>query len=758
MYQSTEELLMNPDSLGFVDDYDSKSKEDNDESMEDSSMEDILPNGEVLLRLTSSRKYQPLKSDELGKRLKFKLSPNSLQNFAYFTEDKMTDLYPFRLPKLNDSPAFINYVSKLFEIYDSMGNDRIYSVQTIGLINSTFEQNHIETVNLAMEAVVTELEVYIDSLNDTSKYSNIDKVLELEESLTILNCLKLFHFTLDYPTANNRNGTDYNIRGIFISGLINWINRSDGEPNSEYIEQIFGISTETEVFILPIFWKLVNQLLLRGLFDQAIGCIERSGFLPFLGKTCKVSSNAILDLIELLKKYPIDSDESSFREWKSLTLELAQMFSNTETSVSGELRDHIEDTLLLISGNQHKILYYSNTWYESVSGFLLYYIPTMELIDEYLQLSLQSKPLDVTNNWEQSCVDIIKGDIYSILPVLESLDTCTAAFSAAICHAKGLLENNIGSLQDVMIDDEVTIAEDLFSPKNGMASYLLSSFAFELCSLGNRAVWPVAIGLITLTPTLTTSCKKTAISELMHHYPFETNDDIEWMLSVCAKWKLPHVATSLFTKLGSSMIYEGKTIEAMTNFSKAGKFDLVKDYSWTLFEASAINGRPLDDEILNAIVTNKENDEMFLSEDIVNNLVTGAMRQTLAPYAVLYKFYQAKEREFWEEALALLVTLIEFQYLPSYYLILLMAKFLYPIYLIDNSKKVSEKTVISVIDVIEKRWDSNDDKCQNVYQAILDHSHDTNDEVLAKLLPDNLDELLILIRQKLSYKLCQEFM
>lgn len=103
-------------------------------------------------------------------------------------------------------------------------------------------------------------------------------------------------------------------------------------------------------------------------------------------------------------------------------------------------------------------------------------------------MSLEANVVDITNDWEQPCVDIISGKIHSILPVMESLDSCTAAFTAMICEAKGLIENIFEGEKnsDDYSNEDNEMLEDLFSYRNGMASYMLNSFAFELCSLGDK--------------------------------------------------------------------------------------------------------------------------------------------------------------------------------------------------------------------------------------------------------------------------------
>ena len=735
---------MDVDQLDFLDDRTAQTSDYKTDDDEEQLYERDPVSGAILVPMTKNN--QPIERNGERLPLKFRLGPISYQNMGFITAKDKYKLYPVKIPRVDTSREFSAYVTGLFEIYRDLGDDRVFNVPTIGVVNSNFAKEHNATVNLAMEAILNELEIFINSIKDQN--GKLNRFYELEESLTILNCLRTMYFTLDGRDVEEN-------RPKFIESLLNWINRSDGEPDEESIEQVFSVKNSAsgrKVFETQYFWKLLNQLVLRGLLPQAIGCIERSDLLPYLNETCAVSFDAIGDSIELLKQYPRDSS-STFREWKNLVLKLVQAFGSSATDISGELRDYIEDFLLLIGGNQRKILQYSRTWYESFCGFLLYYIPSLELSAEYLQISLEANAVDVTNDWEQSCVDIISGKIHSILPVMESLDSCTAAFTAMICEAKGLIENMFEgdkSIGEYDIEDN-EVLEDLFSYRNGMASYMLNSFAFELCSLDNKELWPVAIGLIALSVTGTRSAKKMVIAELLPHYPFVTNDDIEWMLSICVEWRLPEIAKEIYTTLGNQMLSAHNIIESIANFSKAGRFELVKSYSWLLFEASCMEGKKLDDPVLNAIVKGNTttDDDVVIPEDILNCVVTNAMRQTLAPYAVLSQFYELRDSEDWVQALHLLILLIEFPHLPKHYMVLLLAKFLYPIFLLDDKKQMDENSVTTIIEVIETKWDETDEKSANLYEAIIETENN---------LPDSTTELLKNLRKKLNFKLCQAFM
>lgn len=646
------------------------------------------------------------------------------------------------ITRLGWSQAFFNYVSHLFDMYQELGNDRIHTVPMIGVVSNLYVREHNAAVNTAMDFMATELEFYINALSKPPDSTNEDdvaitKLLNLETCVNIINCLSTMHFTLDDMT-DTFDGID---RNNFITKLLRWVNRSDGEPRVERVERI--LSCTGKVYNSVVFWQLLNQLLLRGLFEQAILLIERSRISSDMEDVCSVTNEAIKSLLRLLENYPMDSAED-FRNWKSLVLNLKQEFDESNNNISKDLTGYLNETLLLLSGSHREILSYSKTWYEAFCGLFLFYIPSLKLTEEYLSMSTEKHPICVTNDWEQACVNIIKNDLYSIFLVLESLDNCTATFAAALCAAKGMIESPF-ALDDSSM--RLDVEEDLFSQSNGIATFMLNNFALELCSYNQKSLWPITIGLITYSPTETTSAKKLAISELLLHYPFETNDDIEWLLSICAKWKLTDIARTIYMRLGRKMMDEGNSIEAISNFSKAGRFDLVTNYTWILFEASVLKDGPLDDIVLNGIISTQS--VQLIPDEVMKAVMTGALRQSLAPYAVLFRFYEYRKSETWSEAFRLLMALVTFPFLPKSYLILLMCKFVYPMFLIDDTKKLQEDDIYALIEIMETRWDSSDERSRTFFEILRE-----NETCLA----ENLQQTSIEIRKKLNIKLCLEYM
>ncbi|SCV05013.1 LANO_0G16578g1_1 [Lachancea nothofagi CBS 11611] len=737
-WDQKNDFLMDVDGLDFLKSSSMDTTVQNEHEIEDVAVDSISGapesyfEGEQPIR-TSVESFRAS-----GRFLKFQIAPVASRSVGYVTGVKTEEdfdvansrLYTPTFPRLDSSEAYKQFVLTCFEIYKNLGEDRIFSVPTMGLISQSSRREHTEAVNLAMEALVDELETFAAT-------QSFVRGSELEECLSILNCVKAVHFTKDLED-------EYSQKSGLVQELTQWINRADGEPSEHVIENVFEQHGSAKVYDTSSFWHLVNQLLLRGLFEQAVGVLERSQIYSELQSQCELSFNVLTDATTLLQEYPSSGGEE-FREWKAAALQLSQIYSESSSGLNPELRNFINDMILLIGGTQAKILQYSNTWYESFCGLYMFYIPTLDLSEEYLQISLDAHPVDVCNTWEQASVEVIKGKIYAVLPMLESLDFCVAVFFAAICEAKGLLESS-NSLTNHQNRYE-GIEGDLFSSNNSMASFLLHGFALELCSYDDKHLWSVAIGILALSPSGNDSAVRLAIAELLPHYPFQNNDDIEWLLTLCAKWRLPEIAKTIHRILGNKFLYDNNVIEAMTNFSKAGEFEWVKHYSWMIFEASAIQGSPLEDVVIDAIVS-KEIDTK-IPKEVLSNVLTDVMKQTLSPYAVLYQFYQQLAQQDWDGALQNLLNLLEFRYLPRHYVSLLIAKFLYPVFLQEDSRQIAEDSIMRIIKAMGNL--SEDDKSTALYEVLKQRPGN-------EMLPAQLKELTKSVRQRLNYKICLEFM
>ncbi|SCU99216.1 LADA_0H18294g1_1 [Lachancea dasiensis] len=741
-WNQEKDMLMDVDGLDFFKDSREDVNQEDTRMLEEPTIDDISGAPE-----TQFDGEQPIRESlsefkSCGFALKFQMAPASSRSLGYIStrkgnatltnggnhSDINSDLYSPLFHRLDSSDDYKQFVLTCFEIYKNLDEDRVFSIPTMGLVSQTSRKEHVEAVNLAMEALIDEVDSFIAT-------QSIVRASELGDCLAILNCIQAFFFT----TASATDQT-----GGLARQLTHWINRADGEPSELVVDQVFRQGPAKKVYETSSFWKLVNQLLLRGLFDQAIGVLEKSNIFKDLETTCELTFSVLTDVVLLLKQYPSSNGEE-YREWKAASLQLSQYYCESSSEVDAELRNMICDMVLLISGTQAKILQYSSYWYEAFCGLFMFYIPTLELSEEYLQLSLKAHPLDVCSTWEQACAEIIRGKIYAVLPMIESLDSCIAAFFAAFCEAQGLLESG-NSLVERQGGYE-GIEGDLFSSNNSMASFLLHGFALELCSFDDKHLWSVAIGILAMTPSPNGSAVRVAVAELLPHFPFQSNDDVEWLLTLCAKWRLPEVAKTIYRILGNNFISENNVIEAMTNFSKAGEFEWVKHYSWMIFEASALQGAPLEDEIIDAIVSKKAHAE--IPKEILEAVLTDAMKQALSPYAVLYQLYQQLGQKDLNNALENLLNLLEFPYLPKHYLALLAANLLYPVFLCEGSRQIPEDKIIRLIKAID-RFENDDSKSIAMYAALKEKPG--NDE-----LPEQLSDFVKRVRQRLNLKICEEY-
>lgn len=715
-FTDTRDLLMDVDELGFLNDDEAH---DNEEDL----TVDIDPISNA--PMVHFPGEQPLVGG-----LHFKLNNVMSRSLAYDSAKEDVKLYPVHFTNLDESLAYTQYVSKLFEIYQGLGGHRRNDVPTIGLIKQKSRVEHLSVLNLAFHAFVTELEFYIEAIKDTKR---LQRISDLEECLTILNCLKTMYFITDSPDANHED---------FIESMLNWVNRADGEPSEYVINEIFDetLLSRRKVYEAPEFWELVCQLLLRGLWSQSVQCFKDSGVLDHQNETVTIF---ITDLIALTENYPVGS-ETLFREWKSKVLEL--MHNWVEQDVDPTIKRNILNTLMVLSGSKDAILNASKYWYESFCGLMLYYIPTLELSKEYNELSVQKHSPDVCNNWENACYDIIRDHVINILPVLESLDLATAAFVAALCEAKGIFHTNFHDFLQYRTDDGIV-------QEPGVGDFLLSQLAFLLCSHSSKSLWPVAVGLISLAPNTEKSIKRAALSELLPHYPYTTNDDVEWLLTVCAKWRLPEVAKTIYKTLGQDALYQSNIVEAMTNFSKAGEHQWVKHYCWMIFEASVLQGKPLEDMTIEAIVSG-EAESFNIPRDLIDSMVTDVMRQTLSPYAVLYEFHKLLGNNETEKAINHIIKLLSFPYMPQQYFIILLARFFYPFFLLNEEVRLEEEQVMTVLSALENHHEISV-ASESLYEQI---QSTMKEEGEFEPLPEKIENFLRMFRKTLNYKLCQSFM
>lgn len=678
---------------------------------------------------------------ESHRSLKFKLNPNGIDGIGFITNDEYgtgskvfeqeTLLYPINVPTLNSSQIYVEYISNLFKIYESLGDERYYSTNTIGVINKHSKLQQQKVLNEAFELIINELGLFIEMKNKHGE--PINEIFELEEVLNILNLFKALYFSEEYE---------------FTKLFSKWINIADPQPTNEDSTEIMNSSATP--YKHALFWKFLNQLILRGLFKEASNVLKDCGFeqLP--------EANIFIDLSNLLANYPESSSLEIFKSWKQTCLQLLEIANQFDQS--SQVLNNLKISISIVSGNKSVIIEHSQTWYEAMNGLICYAIPSPKLVDEYFGLVMKKKSFDSTCIWESSCIDLFNGNFLQVLRSISSFSNATAAYTSALLEAKGLLNGySFDDDGEGRADDYSLLNQDLFSKKNNISEFLLNSHALDCLSI--HELVPVGIGILSLSKNPTS---RSVISEFLPYYKFKTNDDIEWALTICANLKLFETSKTIYKIAGQNSLSMGYLFEALNFFCKSGDLSIVKQQCWLIFENALIKSAPIDDQIINSIVDDTITIEGVNKQDFpVNSII----RQFLSPYAILYQFFKFKSENNLNSSILKLVSILKFKYLPKKYIGILLLQFL-PI-LINSINLIKFDDLMLIIKILNNF--EIDESCEVYYNFIVKTStsststHDDShwfSELSAKgiSLPTNLENLVKFIRRSLAIEISRSFL
>ncbi|CDR38628.1 CYFA0S02e03862g1_1 [Cyberlindnera fabianii] len=732
---------------------------DQDDMEEDGIEQEVDDVSAVLLKRFDEAPIPPGGVDAWRKSsrvLRFKLNPNGIDGVGFISQSphcnkkikvypEETKIYTTMIPTYDDDELYVEYVSNLYGIYDALGDEKYYSVPTAGLIKRDAQRQQTEVLDNAMGLTINELELYIEKKRSRGDLE--ETIFELEEALYILNCLKAVYFSEDYEIA---------------SLLSMWANKADPQPDTEFADSVMQSETP---FSHPYFWKYIKQLTLRGLYANAAHAIQCSKF-ENLQSTDVALYNLFVDTASLLKAYPEGSTLEVFKLWKR-TAASAASNASVKNQNHPELMKNIKILLEIISGNKNIIIEESQTWYEALVGLMYYHIPSSDLLFEYYQAATARHQPDHTSIWELACVDIFEGNFLQTLRAISSFTTSTSAYVGALCEAKGLLKgyafdddesSKLGSLQYLL-------NQDLFSTTKP-SEFLLHSHAMD-CLTVEKLV-PVGIGLLASSRN---PAARSVIAEYLPKYNFKTNDDIEWALTVCASLKLPQIAHVIYRTAAQRSLSNGMLLEALELFARAGEVEYVKHHCWLIFETSLMLGGPIEDDVINALV-----DDDLVIEGVELQNLSPLIRQTLAPYAVLYRFWKHKNDGSLRLALEKLLSLLKFPHLPPRLFGILVAQLL-PFLTFNIPPKVLLKadllSILKVLDNFEESVVCKTDKksikqktdSDELYQICVAEERElTKNYWINELkeagdqVPANLAGLIKDIRRKLATAIGRAFM
>ncbi|KAL6940031.1 hypothetical protein ACO0QE_003909 [Hanseniaspora vineae] len=650
-------------------------------------------------------------------------------------EDELDELLKTHPTEPAFNTADVDYISKVFEVYYGLyksGDKNFLSSNEVlpyGVVNKQEISEKLSLIDLSFEQVSNELDFYLTKkLNEPENDAKF--TFRLQELNNVLNCLKTFQFI----QFEEYLGTE------FFTRLHEFINKLDGQPSTGAIYE-FLEGEPTKLAETEIFYKLVIQLLLRGLIEQAVNLLK-----TWQEKTkSQYISNvdAFNSVVQLLENYPYDN-QSHFREWKNYVAELANYLENNLDEPDTKW---FRKMVQCMNGNQNVISSVSTKWYETLSGLFHFYIPTIKLLPEYLAISLEKYTDNQLTILEENLIYILENRIVNILPYLESLHQPSSAFIAALCEHRGLLP----------------FLPSLGNDKNErtVSSYMLYQLGLYLATPSAKInddllkrLYSLAFGVLRVSnyePYL-----RDTVSELLLRYPVVTNEDMEYCLTIAAKWKLPATISVIYQRLGMELIHTS-WLESMIFFSKSMEYSdssIVENvgeskliyYSLLLLEHSLINGKPVNNALINQVL---EDDEQY-------NALPKALRQSLAPYRVLYRIFQLTEDlkanpqniSLSYEILRLSNELLRFQYLKNYQKVLLTVKIVHPLLkeVSSTCAKFDSQLLIDVMESVNKLEKS----------IFTQHSKDAavSDKLLGEQLESGCVEFLKALNKQLNQLFC----
>lgn len=595
--------------------------------------------------------------------------------------------------------SYISYVNGLYKVIESLTDNSItrvnleYKEELIGIISGKGEletEQKYRKIDEAFLKIIENLTQFLDQIESESDQE------QLQLLLSILDCLKANYFYSDIRNKPEQIST--------------WVNRYEPKPESDLVQEI--MAENPTPYIHPHFWnKLMVQLVTRGLLNEATEAIKHSKY-EELSETCPELYSVIEDFQQLLSSYTSFALKGQFPQWKLTACEFRDMFPKFKANISESnheiILNQIYDLACIITGLPKTIASHCDTWYEVYSALSFFQIrDNNELYPEFYKLSIDEKPpprLEEADELyeiaEQCFVDIMEENFLKVLKSLHDFEPITAAVVSKFLELKGFLNNYYLYSTDAKDLDQIL-------NKRTVSEYFLTKQAFECLNIHDLV--PVGMGIL-LNEDVSTSKEsahhnKAVIASFLPKFHCKTNDDLEWGLTICAKLELISTARELYYVYGLKSLDDGFIFEALnmfvncydpTTISTDNKNEGMKQVHrivWDLiFQDSLINNRPVNDELINNIVSNQV-DENFDIHPVI--------RQCLSPYAVLKSFFESLHRPNNDvmSKLSKVIHLLRFSHLPKKFYPLLLSQFL-P-FLIDAKCEFQLPDLIVIIELID---------------------------------------------------------
>lgn len=687
-----------------------------------------------------------------------------------FNQDKYDKSIP---PNSDAATAFVNFINHSYKGLEKLSQEDMMPAldsnshpSQIGVVSQGFgidayRQKQQEKVDLVFGDLVGRCRQLVDETSGSSV------LLRLDCLQYILECLHANYFYLSLASK---------------PGLIGeWINHFDPQPLDELVQEIMVDSPKP--YLHQDFWtKYVPTLIIRGLHDVTTNVLENSGFQELEHSSPKLFK-VIEDMITIISNYQPLSLKGHFADWKQSLLGLRDAVSSVLHEVDAEHKimcTQIYDVSCILAGMEKTTSQFCQLWYDLYLALLLYKVrDDNDVYSLYFDVAIHEKPVgivDVTQDEfllaQQAFIDILLGDFLKVLSTIYNLNPDIAAYVAKLMEYRDLFSSYYNTTVNIDVSGS-SLSRRTYS------EYFLTRHAYDCLNL--HPLVPVGIGIL-MNPDMCLStgayeANRDTVAKFLPHYQCQTNDDMEWAVTVCAKFDLDDTKRRLYYDRGMSSFQQGMLYEALNNF--CGSFDIhepslydpdhdglaqIHHICWEVIFASAVlQSRPVDDDLINNVVSHQ-----------VTFKVHPVIAQNLSPYAVLYEFFQLLEQahandlgEPLDVRLRPLIHLLRFNYLPKKFYPLLLCQLL-PFVLADRTRfKLSD--LIILIELLSNyelsvTKDENAEGVALFSEAVSDIDDDRTPydwRVVLKernrQIPQLVPELIALIRNEITKKVGEVF-
>lgn len=605
---------------------------------------------------------------------------------------------------------YISYINNIFKTIEKLTEDDITRFDLeeddspIGLVmdltgSRAKQVQKFQKIDEAFKQIIDYLQNLVNSILREEQESYDFQCLQ--HVLYILECFEANNFYFDIQQKPEL--------------IIKWVNTFDPKPDPELLNDVM-VNTP-QPYLHPQFWNTcISQLLTRGLFTQIHEVIEYSQYHE-LKEKCPELHAVIGDMDTLLSNYTSHSSKGQFTAWKLLACEFRDSLSSVRNESITETNykliiDQIYDLACIFTGLPKTISSYCDTWYEVYLALSLYQIrDSNEVYVDYFKTAVSEKPPsdifhdeneDIDGLTEACFLNILENNYLKVLETLHELDPPTTAYLAELMELRLLLR---GYYFDVTVTSSASF-EDLLNRRT-VSEYFLTRHAYDCLNI--HELVPVGIGLllnnVVCTSNNATSTNRKVIAAFLPNYICNTNDDLEWALTICANLNLVSTARQLYYQAGLKSLKDGYIYEALNNFVNCYDPTLLSGENhsegmkkvhyivWDLiFSNCLVRNRPIEDDLINNIVDKKVN---------TNIKMHPVIQQCLAPYAVLKEFYETlPQRDIkLSNKLSKLIHLLKFNYLPKKFVPLLLAQFI-P-FLIDPNTTFQLPDLVIIIELLD---------------------------------------------------------